>query len=138
MFLVLPLLVIPLVIYAVLALRRGTGVFDQQLTSVGMMSSDVWTITVGDLIVMASLILLFIEILRATQTHASSIINHVLSMIVFIVAMLLFVMAPGFGTSTFFIFILMTLLDVMAGFIVTIVSARRDFGVADGAFGPKG
>ena len=33
---------------------------------------------------------------------------------------------PAFATSTFFLLALMVLLDVLAGFIVTIVAARRD------------
>ena len=36
---------------------------------------------------------------------------------------------PNFATATFFILMAFTLLDVLAGVIVTIVSARRDFGV---------
>jgi hypothetical protein len=41
-------------------------------------------------------------------------------------------MFHAFATSVFFLIMLMTLLDVMAGFMVTIASARRDFSVADG------
>ncbi|MEL7029070.1 MAG: hypothetical protein AAGL49_07620 [Pseudomonadota bacterium] len=134
----LPLLALPMLVYAIVAIVRDASVFEQNLYTVNMMSGDLWAISIGDMFVIVSLMLLFIEILRATQTHASSIINHALSMVVFIAAILLFVMMPGFGSSTFFIFTMMTLLDVMAGFIVTIVSARRDFGVAEGAFGASG
>ena len=42
-------------------------------------------------------------------------------------------MLDAFATSVFFLIMLMTLLDVMAGFMVTIASARRDFAVSDGA-----
>ena len=44
-----------------------------------------------------------------------------------------FLLAPAFATSTFFLLGVMVLLDVLAGFIVTIVSARRDidFGPSD-------
>ncbi|MES1202739.1 MAG: hypothetical protein ABUS57_14985, partial [Pseudomonadota bacterium] len=33
---------------------------------------------------------------------------------------------PAFATSTFFFILVMALLDVLAGVVVTIVSARRD------------
>jgi hypothetical protein len=39
---------------------------------------------------------------------------------------MLFLTRPGYGNSTFFIFMSMTLLDFMAGFIITAVTARRD------------
>ena len=52
-------------------------------------------------------------------------------MILFIVCLIQFLLLPNFATSTFFILMSMTLLDVLAGVVVTIVSARRDFGVGD-------
>ena len=51
-------------------------------------------------------------------------------MILFIVCLIQFLLLPNFATSTFFILMSMALLDVLAGVVVTIVSARRDFGVA--------
>jgi len=38
----------------------------------------------------------------------------------------------NFQTSVFFILTIMCLLDVLAGVVVTIISARRDFTVGDG------
>jgi hypothetical protein len=46
--------------------------------------------------------------------------------VVFIAALLLFLLVKGYGNSTFFIFMSMTLLDFMAGFIITTVTSRRD------------
>jgi len=42
------------------------------------------------------------------------------------------------ATSVFFLIMVMTLLDVMAGFMVTIAAARRDFAVADSFVDAKG
>jgi hypothetical protein len=53
-------------------------------------------------------------------------------MLVFIVCLVEFLLLPNFQTSTFFILTVMSLLDVLAGVVVTIVSARRDFSVGDG------
>lgn len=47
-------------------------------------------------------------------------------MVLFIVCLVEFLLLPAFATSTFFLLALMVLLDVLAGFIVTIVAARRD------------
>ena len=85
----------------------------------------------GDLFIVASMGLLFIELIRATKTGTESITNHFLSFMLFIAVLLTFILAPGFGNSVFFIFTTMTLLDPMAGFVVTTVTARRDIGVPD-------
>ena len=37
-----------------------------------------------------------------------------------------FLLIRGFATSTFFLIVTMVMLDVLAGFIVTIISARKD------------
>jgi hypothetical protein len=53
-------------------------------------------------------------------------------MVLFIVCLVQFLLVPNFTTSVFFVLMLMVLLDVLAGVIVTIVSARRDVAVGDG------
>jgi hypothetical protein len=58
-----------------------------------------------------------------------AIINHALSMGLFVLCLLLFLLLPSFATSTFFLIMVMVLLDVMAGFIVTILTARRDLDI---------
>ena len=62
-----------------------------------------------------------------------AIINHSLSMILFIVCLVEFLLFRGFATSVFFLITVMVLLDVLAGFIVTIISARRDIDLGGGA-----
>jgi hypothetical protein len=85
-----------------------------------------WLMTWGDVLVLLALVLLFIELLKSTSTGTSAIFNHALSMLVFIACLVEFLLHPAFATSTFFLIMIMSLLDVLAGVIVTIVSARRD------------
>jgi len=135
MFQMFPLLALGLVVFGVLSFTSsGAEVawFDRLFVDIAMMSGDIWRITWGHLFIVFSMVLLFIELLRATKTGSSSIMNHAFSVLVFIAALLLFIMMEGFGNSTFFIFMSMTFLDFMAGFIVTTVTARRDLSVADG------
>ena len=75
---------------------------------------------------------LFIEILKAARTRNDAIVNHSLSMLLLLVCVIAFLVVPGFGTSVFFLLVVMCLLDVIAGPIVSIVAARRDFGVGEG------
>ncbi len=135
MFQMFPLLAVSLVAYTILTFTIGTGWIDREIIGIPMVSGDVWTITYGYAYIIGSMAFLFVELLRATQTGTDSILNHALSVVVFIVALLLFIIVKGFGNSIFFVFVTMTFLDFMAGFIVTTVTARRDFGVAGGVLG---
>ena len=130
MFSMIPLLLVSLVLFTVGNLAGGEGWTAQVLIDLQMVSGDDWVITFGNAFTILSMGLLFIEILRATKTGTDSLVNHALSAILFIATLILFIIVPGYGNSVFFIFMLMTFLDFMAGFIVTTVTARRDFGVA--------
>ena len=59
----------------------------------------------------------------------ASVVDHTLSTGVFIALVVEFLTVAECGTSTFFILALMALIDVVAGFTVSIVAARRDFAV---------
>lgn len=147
---IFPLLIIPVALYMLLALGFGDAVqytdeqgnlishtsapildlLNSQFLSLPMISGVSWVLTKGDAILLAAIIFLFLEILKSTSTGTATIINHAVSMALFILCLVLFLMNPNYATSTFFILMSMTLLDVLAGVVVTIVSARRDFGVA--------
>lgn len=139
MFAAIPLLALPVAIYnvAVLTLVGGfdaadaTARMDEKMFSVSMASNAVWPISLGDLLIAVSLVVLFIELLKSTTSRRVAIINHSLSMVLFIACLVEFLLFPAFATSTFFLITLMVLLDVLAGFIVTIVSARRDVDFGD-------
>jgi hypothetical protein len=142
MFAAFPLLAIPVLIYnlVVLTLPGGFGSPDAALSlseplfTVNMTSGSPWPVSLSDLLLAGSLVVLFIELLKSTTSRRIAIINHSLSMLLFIICLVEFLLAPAFATSTFFLMTVMVLLDVLAGFIVTIVAARRDidFGPGEG------
>lgn len=148
-----PLFLIPVAIYCAVALTtsgdpvtmmQGADVLSDKASplmailgekafTIPMIAGDIeWVMTKGDALLLISIAVLFMEILKSTSTGTATIMNHAMSMIVFIVCLMLFLLHPNFATSTFFIITVMALLDVLAGVVVTIVSARRDFGVGDG------
>lgn len=116
----------------VLALANLVGFmaegFDQVWFQFALPSGTTLSLTSGYALVLIGLVLLYVEIFKATRTGQASIIDHVLSLLVFVVALVEFVIAPRFGHQAFLAILLMTLIDVIAGFTVTISSARRDFG----------
>jgi hypothetical protein len=92
-------------------------------------SGDVWKISLSDGLVGLALVLLFIEIIKATRTSRREILNHALSTLTLMGAGAEFIAVRGFGTSTFFLITLMCLFDVVAGYTVSIVTAKRDVAV---------
>ncbi|MEN0068040.1 MAG: hypothetical protein AAGA48_38275 [Myxococcota bacterium] len=91
----------------------------------------IWPISASDLLLGFGLIMLFFELLKSTQTQRASLVNHGLSLLVFVAGLIEFLLLPQFATSTFFFLMLMALLDTLAGFIVTVATARRDVSLGD-------
>lgn len=133
---IFPLLAIPIVIYNLMAATAGGGLDANGVSAISRQLADpatgtavfgAWRITSGDILVILSMVFFFVEIIKSTATGSSTIANHAVSMIVFIICLVEFLLLPNFQTSVFFILTFMCLLDVLAGVVVTIVSARRDF-----------
>ena len=82
----------------------------------------------SDALVALSLVLLFIEIIKATRTSRREILNHALSTLILLGAGAEFIAVKGFGTSTFFLITLMCLFDVVAGYTVSIVVGQARCG----------
>ena len=85
---------------------------------------------VGDLFVVAGLVALFFEIIKAARLGAGTIVDHMLSTATFIVALVEFLLVQFCGTATFFFLMIMSLTDVVAGYSVSILAARRDYSVS--------
>lgn len=139
-FTVFPLLIIPVLIYNFMAWSGAAFTSAQAVRDrlnedflfMPMTSGATWTITPGHALICVGLLTLFFELLKATGIGRAAIINHAFSMVLFIICLIEFLMLDAFATSVFFLITLMCLLDVMAGFIVTLAAARRDIGVVSG------
>ncbi|HDN26067.1 MAG TPA: hypothetical protein ENG03_03030 [Thioploca sp.] len=97
------------------------------LFSLTLPSGKEWAPTWSSLILMLGVMTLYIELVKSTKTGSITLIEHALSMVVFIACLMEFILIDSAGTSTFLIITLMSLLDVVAGFTITVASARRDF-----------
>lgn len=123
-----PLLAIPLILFnlGLYGLLGGDDPFIRSLFTVEMMSGGTWTMTIGDVIVLVALLILFVEIMKSTVTGMASIIDHLLSTVVFVAYLVEFLLVAGASTSLFFTLMVIALIDVLAGFSVSIRSAGRD------------
>ncbi|HOO92226.1 MAG TPA: hypothetical protein PKX94_02065 [Opitutales bacterium] len=101
------------------------------LFSVKLVSGKTWSLNVNEAFIIISLFILFVEIFKATRTSVVSIIDHLLSTFVFLAFLILFLTIKEAGTSTFFILTIISMIDVMCGFTVSISSARRDLAVGN-------
>ena len=104
-----------------------------EIFSLPMLSGARWTFSIGDLIMLVTLLLLFIEIVTSTYTSTSSLLDHGLSMLVFVACLIEFLTVPQAATSLFVLIMMAALIDVIAGYTIGIRVARRDltFGGAD-------
>lgn len=137
---IIPLLVLPLILYNFVVMTGLAGAepdvwMIQPIFSVNMFSGDAWGVSFSDVFMGLSLLLLFVEIVKATRTDAMSIVNHGLSMLLCMVCIVQFIALQGFSNSVFFLLTMMSVLDVVAGFTITIVAAKRDFGASGGIAG---
>jgi hypothetical protein len=120
-----PLLLIPFAIYNILALLMRGVTWTAQLTTLHMMSGQDWVMTWEDMLVAFAILLLAVEIMKSTRIGLRTVIDHILSMGLFIVMLVEFLLVREAGTSTFFLLMMISLVDVLAGFIVTIRSSQR-------------
>lgn len=120
-----PLLAIVVAAYTALALV-APGWLNGVVFVLPLLSGSTLPFQGGDLLLVVGLLLLCVEVYRATSSSTAAILNHVLSLVVFIVALIDLLVMPRMANMTFFLIVLMTLSDVIAGFTVTISTARRD------------
>ncbi len=124
-----PLFLISFAIYNMIVFLTPGVAWSDVLATVPMQSGATWTITMGDALLALSLVFLFFEVLKATRTTARSMFDHMLSTLVFIGALVEFLIVPQAATSVFAILLVMALIDVMAGWSVSMRAARRDLTV---------
>jgi hypothetical protein len=100
------------------------------LFHVKLPSGAFWRPTWGDVVILLGLITLYIEIFKSTRTSSISIVDHTLSTIVFVaylVSWMIFPWTIGDKSNSVFLFLaVMSFIDVIAGFTITIAAARRD------------
>ena len=127
MFRAILFLAIIVIAYNVIALLTGPAL-SSAVISAALSSGAAWTLTLGDLLILAGISLLFLEIVKASHSRRAG-VDHALSMVLFVVTLLEFLLVPACGTSVFLIITALTLIDVIAGFSVSLSTARRDIAI---------
>jgi hypothetical protein len=127
----IPLMILPFILFNLgLAGLFGSGTdapWTMVLFHFPMMSGGVFSLTLGDVLIVIALALLFVEIVKATRTSNASLVDHLLSTFVFVAYLVEFLLVQKAAYSVFFILMAITLVDVIAGFSVSFRGARRDW-----------
>ncbi len=133
---VIPLLVIAFIAYNVVVLLGGDGTADEilrkPLFSLPMVSGEKWVFSWGDLLILLTMCLLFVELIKSTYTSSSQMVDHGLSMLVFIACLVEFLLVKKGTSSVFFFIMVAALIDVVAGALIGIRTARRDLNFGGG------
>ena len=121
----LPLMALPIICYNLFAIALTGGLWasgaheglTRALFTMPTAGGGVWPVSLSDLLLALGLIVLFIELIRATARGRWVIVNHALSITIFIACLAELLLIPACATSTYFLLSLMVLLDVLAGAI---------------------
>lgn len=129
----LPLMLVPFVLYNLAMFGAmgagGIAALDTAIISLPMVSGALLTLTLGDFFILVSLVLLFVEILRATRNDTGSLVRHMLSLLIFSAFVLEFLLVRDAATQPFFILMTIALVDVIGVFAVSIRTADRNMSI---------
>ena len=128
----IPLLLIPFAIYNMIAFLMPGVKWTEPLAGVSMVSGERWSLTAEDMLIGFAIVLLFGEIFKAARASSSrGLVDHMLSLALFIVMLIEFLLVGRAATSTFFLLMLLELVDVLGGFTIASRAARRDVAIEE-------
>lgn len=120
-----------LVFYNLLS-KRSNFSWDHDWIILHLPSSSAVTLSYSEGFIALGLIVLFIEIVKATTVSNFAIIEQVLSVLVFVAFLTQFLNSEHAAEPTFFILTLMSLIEVLAGFVILTKVAMRDISFGGG------
>jgi hypothetical protein len=129
-FIGFPLLVIPFAVYNLIAFPSlfPTVTLTSEVPGIQLhlLSGADWKFYTGDLLITFAILILYVEILKATRLGRRSALDHTLSVVLFVILVAEFVAIKQAATSTFFLLMVISFVDVIGGFAVSVRIARRD------------
>ena len=130
MFLIgFPLLIIPFAIYNIVVFLMPGVSWTGTLTSVHLASGADWAMSAGQLLIAFAILLLFGELVKSTRISLRSVVDHGLSLVLFIGMLAEFLLVKEVASGTFFLLLVISFIDVLGGFTVSLRSAQRDVSV---------
>jgi len=130
MFLVgFPLLIVTFAIYNIIAFLMPGVSWTAAVTSVHLMSGGDWSMSAGDMLITLAVLLLFGEMMKSTRIGFRTVVDHGLSLILFLGMLVEFLLVKQAASATFFLLLVISFIEVIGGFAITLRSAQRDLTV---------
>jgi hypothetical protein len=127
-----PLLIFSFAVYNILVFLMPGFAWNNEIVHFRMMSGGEWGITPGDIMIAISIAILLIEMLKSARMSRRTIIDHLLSMILFVGMLVEFLLVKEVASTTFFLLLVISFVDVAGGFAVSVRAAQRDISVNGG------
>jgi len=126
----IPLTIVPLILYNVIAFVFAGGeatspIWQSSLFTLTLASGQPWTPTLAGLIQVVAVCLLGAEILKGVRYHKRSVLDTLVSTVVMIVYVVEFLAVSAAATSTFFLLTVIAIVDVAAGGAISLGATKR-------------
>jgi hypothetical protein len=125
-----PLLIFSFAIYNILVFLMPGFSWTRELWHFRMMSEGEWGVTAGDLMIAASIVILLVELLKAARMSRRTIVDHLLSMLLFVGMLVEFLLVKQVASTTFFLLLIISFVDVAGGFAISVRAAQRDISLS--------
>lgn len=122
-----PLLLIPIAIYNIVVFLMPGAALTAPLFTVPLLSGVVLGVSFNDLVLALGIFLLLFEFARASRPGSKYAMDHILSLLVLAGAAAEFLWLAPFGTSAFFLLVLLAFVDFLGGLTLSLRhrAARR-------------
>ena len=124
-----PLLLVTFALYNIVAFLMPGVSWSATALTVHMMSGADWSMSPSDMLIALAIVLLFGEVMKSTRIGIRTVVDHALSLILFLAMLVEFLLVKQAATGTFFLLLVISFIDVLGGFAVTLRSAQRDLTV---------
>src|ERR1700741_775234 len=119
-----PLLLIPLAVFNIVVFLMPGVSMTEPLFRVPLMSATEWPITLSDMLVALGMLLLLLEVIKGARPGAKYVMDHLLSLVVFGAAAAEFLLWPKFASSTYFLLVMLALVDFLSGIALRVRRGR--------------
>jgi len=120
-----PLLVIPFAIYNIIAFLMPGVSWSAPLTHLQLMSGAEWTMSVGDILVAFTVLILIVEVIKFARIGTRSFVDHALALLLLFGMTAEFVWVTQAATATFFLMLVIAFVEAAGGIGVSLRTRAR-------------
>jgi len=120
-----PLLVIPFAIYNIIAFLMPGVSWSAPVTHVRLVSGAEWTMSVGDILVAFTALILIVEEIKFARIGTRSLVDHALAFLLLFGMTAEFVWVAQAATATFFLMVVIAFVEAAGGIGVALRARAR-------------